>query len=529
MQVGRKVAFVVAANVAGAVLGYGTLLVIGRAFDPAAYGLFVFASSLGGLYALAATLGLGSAHQRLVARGEPEDRVLGTASRLRLLLMAGLGAVVAAILGAAALLGRPLLTDATTPAVLAGALAIQVVAMGRQLLAETWGGRQSVARIELARLVDAVLLVTLLANAGLLLRHLAGQWAPVPGVGAWWADVLGWSGPATPERTAMLLVACTLAAKLVSTLLAAIWAMRDGIRVGPYDKAIARQLWAFGLPMAMAGAIGLIVGYTDVVLLGFFWTAREVGLYGTAQKLVVLAGLAAAAASGVLFSRFAQLNATGDHAAEAHVQAQAERWLLVVTVPIVAAFAALARPALHIAVGDRYLPGAPALAWLSLATLAFVMQVPLTARFMGHGLTRTPLAAGAANAASNVAFNLVFVPPAALAWGPAGAAVATLLSNGIAYLVLAAQARRRFGRPLMPAAWLRTALAAAPVGLAWWQAAARWPAAVDRVWELGALGAAGLAAYVLLLAAFGVVGRADLALARRILHPRALADEMLGR
>lgn len=529
MQVGRKVVFVIGANVAGALFGYGALLMIGRYFAPAAYGSFVFASGIAGLFALATTLGLGTAHQRLVARGMHEPTVVGTAARIRLgLLSAGI-VIALAVAWALARLRGPVLTDATTPLVLAGALALNIVAMARQFFAETWGGRQQVARVEGSKVIDAALLLFALANAGLMLAFLAGRWSPLPGVGAWWARILGLQGPLTVPEAALLLVGCALLAKVASFLLAALWAMRDGIAFGPYDAAVARDLWAFGLPLALTGAIGLVVQYTDVILLGFFWTSYEVGLYGTAQKLSVLASLSAVAASGVLFSRFSQLSAAGDRHAEERTFRDAERWLLLVVAPVVAGFVALAVPAIHIAVGDAYLPGADALRLLALATLVLALQVPLGARFMGHGQTRVLVQAGVVNAAANLVLNLVFIPQAGLGWGIEGAAFATLLSNLLAYAVLRRRAGRDFGTPWLDGPQWRAFLAAGAVAIAWWQALLRWPAAIDRAWELLAWGLAGALAYVAILALLGGLERRDLDLLRRAAHPRALWQELRGR
>lgn len=519
MQTGRKVAFVVGSNVAGAVLGYGALLVIGRAFDPAAYGSFVFASSVGGLFALATTLGLGAAHQRLVARGVPHRTVMGTAARLRFLLLLGGVALLLAAFAAVRVLRGPVLTDATSTPVLAGAVLIQVLGMARVFLAETWIGLQEVTRPEATRLLDAALYLALLANAGVMVRRLAGDWTPLPALGDWWASRLGFDAPLTAEQAALLLVLCALAGKAVSLLVGLVLAARSGLGLGPYDKAVARELWRFGLPLALSAAIGLIVAYTDVFLLGFFWTAREAGLYGTAQRLVVLVALAAGAASGVLFSRFAQLNGAGDAAGETRLQRESERWLLVVSVPVAAGFLALASPAIHVAVGDGYLQAADALGLLALATLAYVVQVPAMARFMGHGLTRAALAAGAVNATTNVAFNLVLVPKSLLALGIVGAAASTLASNVLAYLVLAVLANRRFGTPVVPSGFVPIALAAGAVGVGWWQLARRWPDALDRAWELGTVGVLGLLVYGLLLLAMRVVRRDDVAWLGSLLKP----------
>lgn len=529
MQVGRKVVFVASANVLGAALGYGALLVIGRSFSPAAYGSFVFASGLTGLFALVTTLGLGTAHQRLVARGLSPAAVMGTALRIRLLLLLVGLAVVAAGAFLLARWDRPLFTDATTPAVLAGALSIQILAMARLFFAETWGGKQQVARVEGIRVLDAAVFLTLLVNAGLLASHLAGRWTPLPGLGAWWAQQLALTRPLTAAQAALLLVACAGLAKLASFLAAAAMAILDGTHFGRYDRAIARDLWAFGLPVAITGAVTLVVQYTDVILLGYFWSAHEAGLYGTAQKLAVIAGLASAAASGVLLSRFAQLAAAGRAADEEHTFRNAQRWLLGVVALLAAALIGLAQPLLHIAVGDAYLPAARSLQWLALATLAHTIQVPLTARFMGHGNTRVLVQAGVVNAVVNVVLNLVFIPKSGLGWGPAGAAAATLLSNLTAYAVLRLRASQSFGTPSALVDTLRILASAASVALGWSLLQRSWPHLVDRVWELAAWGFTGTMVYLALLTMVGGFGKADVAFLRRSIHPVALWHELRGR
>lgn len=529
MQVGRKITLVIASNVLGALFGYGALLVIGRAFDPAAYGSFLFATGIAGLFSLATTLGLGSAHQQLVARGLPHETILGTAGRLRVLLVLLGLLLTAGFAWGLATFDGPRLTDATTPLVLAGAFAIQILAMARVFLAESWIGLQNVGRPEFTRLVDAGLLLLLLANAGILVRTLAGQWTPLEGIGHWWAGVLDLTQPLEAAQAALLLVACTLLAKLVALLIAVALAVRDGFRFGPYDAAIARRLWSFALPVALSGVIWIVAQYTDVVLLGYFWTSREVGLYGVAQKLAVLAGLAAAAASGVLFSRFSQLSAQQDRHREDRTFREAERWVLLVVAFCVAALVALARPGIHIAVGDPYLPAATTVQLLALATFAFALQVPLTARFMGHGETRILVIAGLVNALVNVALNLIFIPRAGLGWGPAGAAAATALSNLTAWLVLRGHANRRFGTTWLDAPIARTAAAATLVGAGWWQAATWWPEWFLRVWHLGFWGIAGGLAYLGLLALLGGIRRADIQFLRRSLQPFELLRELRGR
>lgn len=530
VDAGRKATLVLLSNMAGAALGYLALLLVGRYFVPEAYGAYLFALSLTGMFALLSNLGLGAAHQRHVAQGMDPGRALGVLVRLR----AALGAVLLALFVAAYLLwgalGGRTLTDATTPTVLGLALVLQALNGARQVFLDTWQGRQQVHRIEWVRLVDTAIAVLLLGNAALMIAYLQGRWEILPGIGAFWARLLGFSSSPGPETTAAVLASCYLLGKAMTLALAWVWSLRDRFRLGPWDRELARSYIHFALPFALIGAIALVLQYTDTVMLGFFWTAREVGLYGAAQKLATLCLLAAAAVGTVLFPRFAQLRAAGDSVREAGTFDKSERYLTLLAAPLAAAMVALPREGIHVAVGDGYLEAALALQFLALWAFVGGVSTPLTSRLMGAGATGLLLRASALNAGLNAAFNLVLVPQAALGLGPAGSALATLLAGVISYVYLRAHGRQRYGIPWVSGHQARIVAAAALAGAAWAGAAyALGPEWFDRAWELAAWGVAGTALYALALAALGELHARDLAFLRKAAHPRALLAEMLGR
>lgn len=526
----RKAAVVLLASLAGAGLGYLSLLLIGRYVAPAAYGAYIFALSATGLLALLSNLGLGPAHQRHVAQGVPLDRALGVLVRIRL----GLGTALLLLfaLGYAAwsaARGRPL-TDATTPALLGLAVALHVISGVRQVLLDTWQGQQRVHRVEAVKTADTLLGVLFLANLALLLAHLQGRWEVVPGVGAAWARLLGLDGPPGPEQAALLVAACFLVPKALTLAGAWAWSWRDRVSLGPWDGALARSYLAFAFPLAASGALVLVVQYTDTLMLGYFWTAREVGLYGSAQRLASFCLLGATAVGAVLFPRFASLHALGDRAAQDLTFDRAERYLLLLTAPVAAAMVALPREGLHIAVGDAYLEAAVPLRLLALWALVTATAMPLGSRFMGEARTRLLVRSAGLNAGLNVLLNLALIPEWGAGMGPEGAALATLVSTSVFYVYLRWEGRRHHGLSWVDRHQVRILAVGALVGLGWW-AAARWagPAAFDRAWELAGWGAAGLAVYAAALAAAGELKARDLAFARRILHPRELLREMRGR
>lgn len=526
----RKASFVFAANLAGAALGYAGLLVIGRYVEPAAYGLWLFGFGASGLFAVLSNLGLGQAHQRHVAQGVAASRALGVLVRLRLLV--GL-ALVALFLGGAAawawLHEGPPLTDATTVPVLAVAVLVHLLAGSRQVLLDTWLGQQRVDRVESLKLADTAIAVVLLGNVALLLAHLGGRWEVVPGVGAFWAGVLGFDGPPTLGQAALLVAACYAIAKALTLAAGAALSLRDHERAGRWDGELARSYVRLALPLAASGALVLVLQYTDTLLLGFFWTAREVGLYGSAQRLSSLGLLAATAAVTVLFPRFAQLHAQGRTDAMDRLCAQAERYLLLVTVPVASAMVALPQEGLHVAVGDKYLAAARPLQALALWALVTVATMPLGARLMAEGRTRLLVVSAGLNAGLNVAFNLVLIPTWGFGLASTGAALATLLSTSLSYVYLRVQARRTYAAAPRPAR-ARILLAGGLAAAAWAGARdALGPAWFDRVWELAGWGLAGGLLYLGVLAATGGMTAKDWHFLRGLAHPRELMAELRGR
>jgi O-antigen/teichoic acid export membrane protein len=524
----RKAVLALAANAAGGAFGYAALLLIGRYFDPAAFGAYLFAIGLVGLLSLVANLGFGAAHQRHIAMGIPPDRALGVLVRIRIASNAlFLVLVLAAYTGWAWLRG-PGFTDATTAHILLAAVLLQLVGGARQILADTWAGQQRVNRVEGVRLLDTVLSLVVLANAALLLAHLNGRWTPLPGVGATWARLLDLDGPLGMASSGLLLAGSYLVGKTATLLLAVAWAATDRLRLARWEPDLARSYTRFALPVALTGALALVLQYTDTLMIGFFWTAREVGLYGAAQKLSVLASLLAVTVGTVLFPRFSQLHAAGHVQEEEATFVRAERYLLLAAAPIAAALVALPEQGLHIAVGDAYLDAALPLRLLGLTALVATMAQPMASRLMGTGHTGLLVRASALNAGCNVVLNLWLIPASGAGLGATGAALATLASSTLHLVYLRLQAHRLFGTPWV--ARVRILAAALAVGLGWAWAGHTLPAAwFDRVWELVAWGLLGVVLYGLLLLVLGEVTREDRAFLHRAAHPRTFLAEWLGR
>jgi len=531
-DLGRKASLVLASQVVGSVVGFVSLLVIGRWFEPAAYGLLVWAWTAMNIISLLADLGFSSAHVHFVGRGTDLTRSLGVYVRIRLALTAAVAglAVLAAVVWVE-VLHRPV-TVATTLPILGAVLAMQVVSLLRQVALDTWVGRERVNRSEGTKAFDTALTFLLLTLFGLAQAGAQGRWTPMgrlaPQLSAW----LGMKAPWTPAEAGLALAVAYLTAKALSCIPAVWFWMRDRVRVGPWDLALARQYARYALPVVVAGAAATLVGYTDVVMLGLLRTSYDVGQYAVAAKVASVGLIVATSLGTPLLPRFSRLLHTGDDAKARAILHRGERFLLLVVVPMSMSLVALARPILHVAVGDRYLDAANPVRLMALAVLLQAAMTPTGAKIMGGGRSRNAMVGTLLSVFVTAGLNLVLIPGGrfGLGLGATGAALSALVATLMASAYLRVVLKRVFGLPVWDHVLTKMAFAAAILAT-FWAGALAWfgPGAFDRVWELAGWGLAGCLLFAATCRLLGLLGPDDVRAAWRMANPAALWRELRGR
>ncbi len=217
-----------------------------------------------------------------------------------------------------------------------------------------------------------------------------------------------------------------------------------------FDRAIARRLLVFGVPLAASLGVEAvvtnvqfaIVGHiTGAVALGYFLLAFNVAswaqsILGQAIRYVSVAG-------------FSRLSEQDDEALSVGVQ-RSMPLMVTVVAPIVALTSALAFPMVALLYGDRWLPAAPVLRILVGLTLARMLTGLAMDVLMGAGATRATLWL-------NLGWAVVLIPTLWFASEAGGIRGAAYAQTGVAVLVAV---------PLAAIALHRARVALAPVGLA---------------------------------------------------------------
>jgi len=168
--------------------------------------------------------------------------------------------------------------------------------------------------------------------------------------------------------TSILLVAAGLGAwalvwglllsSVLSGVLTILWAPE---RHWPgFDGQVARELLAFGLPLAGASALMFLMLNIDYVVVGHVLGPVALGFYLLAFNLCSWpVNLVSVAIRRVSFAGFSRLADSPERSGE--VFARAAGLVMAVTVPLCAMLAVYARPAVSVLYGDVWLPAATAL------------------------------------------------------------------------------------------------------------------------------------------------------------------------
>lgn len=209
--------------------------------------------------------------------------------------------------------------------------------------------------------------------------------------------------------------------------------------------------------LLISGAPGLIIlnSYTDILVLGFFGDAADVGRYKVAVQIGVLSGLGYAALNFIAAQKFAALRSSEQKSELQEFATFCSRaaFVSVIPVPIILYF--FGEPIVGHIFGEEFLYALPAMIVLCLLQLVSSGLGMCNTLLMMNGLERYIIALTAACLLLNIFLCMLLIPR----YGITGAAVSNLLATGAWKLALwfisckklsvdTSIIGRNFGRPI---------------------------------------------------------------------------------
>ena len=379
---------------------------LGRGLGPEQFGRFTLVLTLMTMGARLGVLGIDASLPRFVAKLRAEGDLPGVrgATLSALFVSGGFAAIVALVVFLASeLLATQVFHDSQLESV------IRVQALLLPLLAITWvliatlRGLKHIVALSLVReiVVPGLRLTGVFVGLGIGLEPVLASWVYVI------AGVIG----------------ITIGLRLVH---------RGWLTIAGSHSSGARpmgqELLRFSWPLIPAQQLAAVRNRGDMLVLGVFAAASEVGLYGAAAVLARLIPVPLFALNRLFLPVLAEASERGRHEV-AYLYRVTARWGLMASGPLFLVLFFLAAPVVNLVYGPEFNGAAPALRWLSVGMLMNAASGPFGEAFIALGVPRRSLAVSVVGTVSAIGFYLLLIPRL----GFVGAAIASSMA-----LVLAA-------------------------------------------------------------------------------------------
>lgn len=486
----RKVLVIFANRVLGIGLGYLALIVIGRYFLPADFGLIGFALAFIGLLSVLGDLGYNSAHIKRISEGQPLARCLGTFFSIKAGLLTMFFTVVGIYLGLRTWVPGWGFADPRIGPVLLLISIYYGLFHARSTINYTFIAQTNVARQETGNLIEN------------LIRVLGTIAVAFFGWGVLWF-------------AASYAIAAFIAFLFMLTIF-----LREHFIIARPDGMMFWHYTRFALPAILVVWVSYLSLYTDRIMIEWFWGAEEVGYYFMAQGISMIPIMAGSAAALMLLPLVSAAHARGDMGKVRSLTLFAERHLMMILIPLVVMLMVFPGEVLQL-VGTGYLPAATPLRLIAL--YALFMSLYILFSYQLNGIDRRWFTAGVAAGVGvlNIALNIVLIPKGLGGLGATGAAIAIVTSQLLGLVAIRILSVRLAQTPWLSRN-LRFLLAGGIMALVLFGIGL--VQSPDRIYWLGAYGILGGLFYLGALVMFREFGKREVAFFLALGNPKGIAD-----
>lgn len=187
---------------------------------------------------------------------------------------------------------------------------------------------------------------------------------------------------------------------------------------------VEKELFSFSLPLIFVGMAGMLMGFMDTLMLGYFCTFYEVGIYNAALPTAMLVRMPGGALVSLFIPVITELYAREKYDDLKDTYSTVIKWVLSLTFPVFLFMALFSNDIIKTLFGAEYAIGAEALVILAfgffIGTVFGVSHHIITS----FGRTKIFMSCYLTGAAANFCLNLYLIP----IFGITGAAIATAAS-----------------------------------------------------------------------------------------------------
>ncbi|MBN1386569.1 flippase [Candidatus Woesearchaeota archaeon] len=197
-----------------------------------------------------------------------------------------------------------------------------------------------------------------------------------------------------------------------------------------FDRILFRRLTRFAFPTMLSSMGGMIIGYIDVIILTFFVTLDQVGIYNTVLPTILMIGYLNGAIVTVFLPMVSEMWAKKDVAKIRKGLSLIYKYSILFTVPCSILSFFYADVILDLLFGPEYIAGALAMKILSFGVCLLGLSLVNFSVLSGIGRPEKVTVINLTTAGINAVLNILLIP----FYGIEGAALTTTLSYLIMFL-----------------------------------------------------------------------------------------------
>jgi len=188
-----------------------------------------------------------------------------------------------------------------------------------------------------------------------------------------------------------------------------------------------RSLFSFSFWIFLASSGSMVFAYADTILIGYFMSTADVGIYRIAFQLTGAASFTTVSLHYVLYPRVSNWHAIGEVGKAESALSRAFTYSLLLAIPVVVGGLILGEQLLYFLYGAGFESGTTALFILFLVQIANIFMYLQTMSLNAFNKPKKSFISTATAAILNIGLNIALIP----FFGIAGAAFATFVSISI--------------------------------------------------------------------------------------------------
>jgi len=199
--------------------------------------------------------------------------------------------------------------------------------------------------------------------------------------------------------------------------------------ISHFDKKLVAPVIKAALPIAILGFLGSFMLNIDIVIIGWFRSAAEIGFYSAGQKIVALLYTVPTILASATFPAISRLAGKGESEKVSLVMEKGMAMIFALALPLTIGGIVLAGPIISMLYGAEYLPSVLTFQIMLLTILIIFPQTLLANLILSYNKQSKLAKFVALTALGNVILDLILIPRFGIAGSAAGTVIVQAAYN----------------------------------------------------------------------------------------------------